>query len=389
MNICFLSKEYPPNIIGGVGTYTWEMAHALAKLGHNVYVVTEATNETSEYVEDGIRVFGVKPARFPLNGAARALIKGTLERLEYSYAVSKRLRMIVNRYNIDVVESCEARAEGFWYYIFKRKPPLVIRLHTPEGIIAKWNHAPDTLDYKLTGKLEEFWIFKANKTTAISKAMINLMSRHYKFRFNNIAITPNPVDLNLFKGAPVFEKNRDSIVLYAGRLEFRKGVHILIKAIPKVLKKIPEAKFIFIGNDCGMKGYLLNKIDEFGCRKNVIFVEQACRESLVEYYQKSSLCIVPSLWENAPYSCLEAMACARPVIASDAGGLSEIIEDSINGILIPPGSSLALAETIVKVLNDRRLQERLGNNARKYIEKKYAPSEVVQRTLEIYNTLLD
>jgi glycosyltransferase involved in cell wall biosynthesis len=288
------------------------------------------------------------------------------------------------------VESCEARAEGFWYYLFHRKPPLVIKLHTPESIIFRWNGEPYNWDNKIVEKLEEFWIFRADRLVAISKAMLNLISRYYKFKFKGVSVVPNPININLFKpDMNLNANNGNPIILYAGRLEFRKGVHILIRAMPAVLKEIPGARFFFIGSDCGMKGYLSRKISELGCSNNVEFIEQIKREELVDFYQKSTVCIVPSLWENYPYSCLESLACGKPLIISDTGGIPEIIKDKINGILVPPGSVSSLADAIVEILNNKKIQETLRCNARKCAEESYASEKIAHKTLNIYKELIN
>jgi glycosyltransferase involved in cell wall biosynthesis len=283
------------------------------------------------------------------------------------------------------VESCEARAEGFWYYLFKNKPPLVVKLHTPEGVVYKLNRDPLTKDRNLIERLEEWWICRANKLIGLSKSIVELTQNYYKVKFNGIPIVLNPIDINIFKPKNIL--NNKGYILYVGRLEFRKGVHVLAKTIPFVLKNNPQVKFIFIGSDCGMKDYLKNKIEESGSKKSVEFIDQLNRDNLISYYQQSAICIFPSLWENHPYVILEAMACGRPVIASNVGGIPEIIKDRVNGILVPAGSTLGLTDAIIEVLTDKRLRETLGINARKFIEEQYPPEKVTQKTLNIYKEL--
>lgn len=387
MNILFLCRDYPPNHIGGVGTYIYEMSCLLARMGHRVFVITEAIEHPVEYLDKGVYIFRIKLKRNRCFDAIREKLKGFLERLEYSYAVSKKIKDIVSRYKIDIIESCEARVEGFWYYLFNHKPALIIKLHTPEGIVYRLNRDLATDDRRLIEKLEEWWICRANRAIGLSKAIVNLTSQYYHIAFKDIPIVPNPINIDLFKPALAFNTNNN--ILYIGRFEFRKGVHVLLRAIPHVLEKIPQAKFIFIGNDCGMKPYLLNKVNQLGIWDSVEFIDQIPRDKLISYYQQSALCVVPSLWENHPYVILEAMACGKPVIATDIGGISEIIEDRVNGILVPPGSVLALKEAIVEALNDKRLQERLGKNARGYIEDRHAPEKVIQKTLNVYEELLN
>jgi glycogen(starch) synthase len=390
MNICYLSKEYPPNIIGGVGIYTQEISRSLSQLGHKIFVITEAKDKEGTFHENGVCVMRVRPARLPVFFFLRDRIKMTVERLEYSYAVSRRLRQLMKDERIDVVESCEARAEGFWHYLFASHPPLLVKLHTPESIIFRWNRDDaESLDFKLMEKLEEYWIFKAKRLVAITRSMRGLASNYYQFDLGNLPVIPNPFNINVFKpGLPEKTADAAATVLYAGRLEFRKGVHVLIRAVPLVLKEFPDTKFVFVGSDCGMKLYLQKKVEEFKCGANVSFVDHVPREKLVEFYHNSTVCVMPSLWENYPYACLEAMACGKPVVASRVGGLAEIIDDNKDGVLFAPGSVLELARGITRLLKDRKFAEAVARNAARKIKERYSSTEVTRQTLASYQTLV-
>lgn len=387
MNICFLSREYPPKITGGVGVYIYEMARALTMLGHKVYVITEAFDEEGEFNEDGIYVYRIKPVELPVFFLLKYGLAKTFERLEYSFAVSKKLKEIAGRNRIDVVESTDARTEGFWYYLFHNKPALLIKLHTPESIIFNWNNDQRSLDHSLIKMMEEFWILKAKKLLSISSEMPEILSRYYGLSFSRAIQHPNPIDSDLFK--PEFmRKDPGAItILYVGRLEFRKGVHVLIRAVPEVLNEFPSAKFIFVGRDCGMKAYLEKKVAEFDCGQNVVFIDQVNRNELPDFYRNSTLCVVPSLWENFPYTCLEAMACGRPVAASNAGGISEIVKDGLNGILVTPGSVKELAGAAIRILKNRNLADALGNAASEFIKERYNRFKIVKESIRIYQGL--
>jgi glycosyltransferase involved in cell wall biosynthesis len=387
MNILFLSRDYPPNHIGGVGIYVYEMSRLLSKSGHQVFVITEAAESPLDYIDDGVHIFRVKSETKSFLNPIRNIAPQFTERLKYSQAVSNKIKEVFSQYKIDILESCEARAEGFWYYLFNKNPPLVIKLHTPEGIVFRLNGEQHTNDRFLIEKLEEWWLRKANQIVGLSKSIIELTSKYYGIKFKDPPIVPNPIDASVFN--PKTHYNNENIVLYTGRLEFRKGVHILIRAIPGVLEEVPQAKFIFIGDDCGMKSYLLKKANELRIQDCVEFIGQVPREKLADYYQHSSVCVVPSLWENHPYAILEAMASGIPVIASRVGGIPEIISDQINGILVSPGSFLELTKAIIKVLTNRQLQMNLGREALKFIEIEYAPLNILEANLKIYKNLLN
>lgn len=389
MKILFISKDYPPNLIGGVGVYTLEMSRLFAKMGHEVYVISKAVEYPCKYIDRGVIVFRVKPCSLKFFNFLRQKFPGTIERLEYAWVVCKKIKEIVQKYNIDIIESSEARFEGFWYYLFNKKPKLVIKLHTPESVALKLDNVYPGFDYKVSSILEEWWIARADKVISLTQAVKELTSSHFNIKLSDSPIVSNPIDINFFKPkASDANSNNDFIVLYAGRLEFRKGVHVLMRAIPIVLSKFRETKFIFIGKDSGMNSYLLRKIKQLGCSDNVSMIEGVSRNRLREFYQNSSICVLPSLWENHPYVCLEAMACGKPVIATNIGGFPEIIQNGFNGILIDPGSPNGLGQAITELIMDNSLCDKLGKNARTTIEERYSPKEVATKTLSIYKQLL-
>jgi glycosyltransferase involved in cell wall biosynthesis len=362
------------------------MTRALATLGHRVFVITVALDMPLVYLDKGVKVFRIKPRTLCFLGPLRVKLPGFVSRLEYSYAVSKKIRELLREVKIDIIESCEARAEGFWYYFNHSKPALVIKLHTPEGIVYRLNRDGQSKDRSLIEKLEEWWLSKANRLIGLSSSVVELTGRYCRAKLNVASIVPNPIDSKLF--VPLNVNGGRNVVLYTGRLEFRKGVHVLIRAVPMVLERYPDARFIFVGDDCGMKDYILKKVNEFNMGGSVELISRVPRSELVQYYQHSSVCVAPSLWENHPYAVLEAMACGKPVVATRVGGVPEIISNENNGILVEPGSVIGLSKAIIKLLLDHELATRIGNSARKTIEQRYTTESVARKTTSIYEGLL-
>lgn len=389
MKILFLSKDYPPHLIGGVGVYVYELSRLLARQGQETFVITQTDDCPLEYFDQGVRVYRVKPRRIGFWDILRPRISGLLERLEYSLAVSEKMEEVIQEHHIDIVETSEARAEGFWYYLSHRKPPLVIKLHTPETIAFVLDHTPITLDYRLIKLLEEHWICKATRKIGLSKEVIEITARHFSMKLSNIPFIPNPIDINSFR--PLENHCDDSVqeILYVGRLEFRKGIHTLIRAFRYVQAVLPEVRLTLIGSDCGMAGYLCENIAKLKYPHKVTWLNHLPREKLPEYYQRSAVCVVPSIWENYPYVCLEAMACGKAVVASRIGGLTRMIIDRYNGLLFPAGSSKGLAEALIAVLKSPALRSELGRNARRTIEETHSPKAIAEQTLGIYAQLLN
>ena len=204
----------------------------------------------------------------------------------------------------------------------------------------------------------------------------------------------NCIDIDLFS----YEKKEPDKVrktfIFAGRLERNKGVEVLAKAIPLVVKAIPNVKIIFVGRDTqtaegrgSMKGWLEGYFDRERIRPYIELVGDVPRTKIVGYYQQADVCVLPSLWENLPYTCLEAMSCGTPVVASRVGGLPEIITEGVDGLLFEPGSHEDLAKKMIQITTGEDLNE-LGKKARKKIEATFNYKVIAENTIDLYQKVL-
>jgi glycosyltransferase involved in cell wall biosynthesis len=388
VNVIFLSSDYPPQLLGGVGTYTDEFARHLVRRGHQAFVITRTDGTPCEYVERGVRVWRVKPEPIRWLDPVRDLYPEFTARLEYSWAVARALRRVTRRWAIHLVESCESRAEGFCYFLLHRRPPLLIKLHTPDRVIFRLNQRPATRDVDLMLTMEEWWLRRATRLVGLTQALTRQVGRLYRLPIERVPHVRVPVDTAFFCPAPSRDRQGPFRVLYVGRLEFRKGVHVLLRAIPRVLRRIPEVHFTLIGADSGLRGLVERSFADARCAGRLTWIPSASRPLLREAYQSADVCVVPSLWDNHPTVCLEAMSCGRAVVASRAGGIPEIIEHGRTGHLVPPGSSYALAQGIVELLADPARRSALGRAARARMEAHYSVERVFDETIALYERLL-
>ena len=185
--------------------------------------------------------------------------------------------------------------------------------------------------------------------------------------------------------------SQSKTILYMGRLETRKGVYNLAKAIPVVLKKIPDARFVFLGKDSrgprrekSMKAVLQKEIGSFA--GNVSFVDHVPMNEIPAYLSEAHTCVFPSLWENFPNVCLEAMAAARNIVASENGGMKDMLEDINPQQLVNPHDVDALANSIVTSFQNNT-PENTGVENRQKILHEYG-DVVINRIIELYTSLL-
>jgi glycosyltransferase involved in cell wall biosynthesis len=169
-------------------------------------------------------------------------------------------------------------------------------------------------------------------------------------------------------------------VTFLGRLENRKGVVDLARAIPSVLQRHSQARFRFVGASdespepgVEMLNYLKKLLS--GCQQAVEFSGPVRPEKIPEVLADADICVFPSLWENFPYVCLEAMTAARAIIGSSAGGMSEMLAEDA-GRLVPPHRPAAIARAISKLLEDTSLRTRLARMARTRVLEAYGVDRI-------------
>lgn len=398
INVALISREYPYETgWGGIGTYTYHLAHGLAKLGHNVHVIAQSLDYDKEYLDGNVFVHRIAhPTIFPFKGS----LKEFALRLEYSYKVYNKIKELIDKYHIDIVEAPNFSAEGFVYSLFK-KVPLVIRLHTHFSEVIEFSGWKKTIDRRLSCWLENISILRSNLVICSTYRHKEVISNEIGLDLKNIEIIPLGVPLpDLRKN--ISKNNSNLVVLFVGRLEKRKGVHILFKSIPYILDEFPETEFLIIGRDTyvtkdfisfeGNKEYsfkskLIRSIPE-KYLKNIKFLDYVDSKTLSQYYSSCDIFVAPSLYESFGFIYIEAMSYAKPVIGCSVGGVPEVIKDGLNGILVPPQDHNSLADAIITLIKDKELRQRLGRQARKYVEENFSIDSMVERTLKAYMKVL-
>ena len=174
-------------------------------------------------------------------------------------------------------------------------------------------------------------------------------------------------------------------VLFVGRLEKEKGVHVLLEAMCQVREMVPSVRLLIAG-DGSYRRELEAKVDRLSLREHVSFLGWLEGADLQGAYKEAWVLALPSIWaEGLGMVLVEAGLMGRPVIGSDLGGIRDIIQHGYNGFLVPPGDSKALAEAILTILMNRDLAQRMGlansEVARKYLNQRDEALERVRRAI--------
>ena len=230
-----------------------------------------------------------------------------------------------------------------------------------------------------------YYLAYAQAVISVSRAadtfVESIMGSDFKVRR---FIIPNAVDIEKFK--PPEREPEDNIVLFVGRLVYRKGIHVLVKALGKV--RIKDVKLLVVGG--GYMELLARMLAKaYGVEDKVEFLGVVSEKDKIELYRKAKVVVVPSIFnESFGIVALEAMASGRPVIATRVGGLEDLVVNGETGILVEPGSEDQLAEAIENLLEDEGYRRKLGVNARRVVEEKYSWDVVLDKIIQVYDYVL-
>lgn len=420
MRICLISREYPPDTgWGGIGAYTYQHAHGLKALGHDVEVVAltkkEQCVQQSAEVLDGIIVHRAVWGPL-LNDLSMICLTAPYTHyvLKCAMALWQKFLPLHQANPFDVVEAPEHLAEAILPALTK-VCPLVIRLHTPhfKFTAERYHNLSPTFDLQTVANFERMAMLEADLLSSPSEDLARYVSQDFGYRLEDIKIVRNPVDIGVFnpEGPRAYGDGRNPVVFFAGRLEGRKGIYFLFDAIPKILAKCPGARFLIVGADTNTASGEKSVLSELkaklaglsfavdahsGADLNVVsaemrpvlsaveFVSHVPLDKMADYYRSASVCVVPSLYDNAPYTVLEAMACAKPIVGSKIGGIPEYVLDGETGIIVPAADSEALAKGIIELLQDDELRSRYGEAARKRIEGEFTREIIARQAIDTY-----
>jgi len=234
------------------------------------------------------------------------------------------------------------------------------------------------------------------------------ITRYYDFDLENkIEVIPCGVNFKRFRKIN-FENARsyinhflkeDKIILYIGRIDWRKGIETLIRAFPLVSKKLPKLNLYLMitGGKIGKNGNLADKkeinrlkdiVEELGIEKKVLFLGKRNQEKLCYYYSSANVFVTPPYYEPFGMTALEAMRCGAPIVASNIGGLSYIIQNRKTGLFFPAGNYKNLADKIVKLFDDEKLRNKLIKNAEETVKENYNWKKVASDISNLYQELL-
>lgn len=379
MNVCVISREFPPFFGGGIGAYATRFTRALAAHGHRPVVITVSEDGHEHRESDGaitiVRLPFIRGRDWSRPDPAvdspehRAAFAAFHPVSVFAMQVARVLPRLVDEFAIDVIEAPDTGALA-WFALnerrlgrpwsSQRRPPLVTVVHSPTAWISELNHDPlsDPRDRALVA-MEGESLAWSDGLICPSAAVARWTERLVGLPTGAVHVVPNPLgDLEPAAVSAAAGKlalpewSAPRRVFFSGRLEPRKGADTLLRGFAAAVSAGADLALDLVGRDTtdprtgtNLGASVINSMDS-ELRERVRLHGQRPPDEVAKLRRAAHMAVLPSPVDNFPYSCVEAMADGRVVIASRAGGMAEMIRDGVDGLLFEPGRHDACADAL-------------------------------------------
>ena len=389
---------------GGMNVYVRDLTRELGRAGIGVDVFTRSQDEHQPHIKhdlgNGNRVFHI-PA-----GAERPLPKTELFECVSEFVGGARLAAALLEERYDLIHShywlsgVVARELRSWWGV-----PMVHMAHTLGAVKNRVAQRAQEQEPALRLEHEAMLPGWADTLVVSTESERVEVERISNVDNGHIAVIPPGVDLSVFHPYPQARARReldipagDKMLLFVGRIEPLKGIDTLLSALQLLQQSgdMPAHLCLsVIGGDPAKPletrhaelEKLMMLCKELGLSDMVTFLGQRAQETLHYYYASSDIVVMPSHYESFGMVALEAMACGTPVIASDVGGLAQLVQDGETGFLVPGRDPAAMAKCLRCLLSDQELLARLGRQAANYAEG-YGWKGITRQIIDLYESTL-
>ncbi len=357
---------------GGVVLHISCLEHHFTRMGHEVKIIAPASKAVTGFGDRFIPIGRPRPVPS----------SGSIARLTLSFFLASRIKKVLKRENFDVIHLHEPLMPMLCTTV------LLLSSTANIGTFHATHGRPGYNLFKPFGK----WLLrrcfrKLHGKIAVSKPAMDFAHEHFPGYYN---IIPNGVDLEHFSPdvAPIDEFcDGKTNILFVGRLEKRKGLRYLLEAFVQVKQEIPNSRLIVVGPGTRLRRKYEREVSRNGL-KDVVFTGFVDYDELPRYYKTADVFCAPAIGaESFGLILLEAMAMGKPIVASNIEGYASVIDHGVDGQLVPPRDTGALARALISVMNDGSLcQEMAARGRAKALEHSW--EYIAQRVLDYYTRVL-
>lgn len=358
---------------GGVAHHISNLERHFTRMGHEVRIIAPASSPVDNFGDRFIRIGTPRPVP----------ASGSIARITISQTLASKVKAVLEEEKFDIIHLHEP--------LIPMLCTTVLRFSRTANVGTF--HAYDSKpSYNWTRPFLKFflkkWFRKLDGRIAVSSSAMEYANKHFPGHYD---IIPNGVDVERFgSDVPPIDQFCDGKlnILFVGRMEKRKGVEYLIKAYKKVKQEVPNSRLILVGPGVRLRRKYERRVAEDGL-KDVFFVGQVPYRDLPRYYKAADVFCAPATGrESFGIVLLEAMAAGKPIVASNIGGYAGLVTDQSEGILVPPKDENSLAESLIRVLVDKELQQKMGACGLAGVGR-YSWKCVAQQVLDYYIKVLN
>jgi glycosyltransferase involved in cell wall biosynthesis len=382
MRVCFISFEYPPEVMGGLGAYAYQLVKGFRDKGIDVLTITRGNR--NEYGEKVIRILTpdvLYLRRFFFIDKAIRLFhrlnksrKFDLVHLNGAYPITQSL---------GIPTVCTFHSTNFLQFVSGFRSLNSIKTLEDQSSLLLSNPIGIFCD-----------IFSARISDRIicpCPSIARELQSHCFVKGEKIRVIPNGFDAETLMGTKALNVSslmrygieKDKFVLFVGRLTWRKGVNYLIDAFKSVHDDFGGLKLVIVGDGPSMP-YLKNATRDMHF---VLFTGQVSDSIKKLLYESCIVVVVPSTYDVLPTVVLEAMMNNKPVIATNVGGIPFMVRNGKNGLLVSPRDRKSLSGAIKTLCQNPDLGKRMGNCGGRVV-KKFSSGRMLRETLKVYEDLL-
>lgn len=387
MKICMIAHQYPP-VSGGVGVATQRIARNLARCGVSVHVIAPGPHRIGDAIsvshEDGVEVHRMYPA------------------LSHYYGEQWELQDI----GTYVVQLHEKEHFDIIHGLFLSPSGLVAANVSAEidrpFVASIRGNDWETMRYSPLLAASSRWVLeRADLATSVSSALLEKAQKTVHIMHGKVI--PNAFDSSLFDHRPLKEigsqqvrqflkvKGIDRLVVgTVAMIRHKKGHRVLFEAFRVLLDKFSDAVLLMVGDYHSEQDRMAftQQIEELGLEDRLFITGEVPHTQVLAWLKEMDIFAYPSLYEGSPNALLEAMACGLPVVGSQVDGISDLITDGEDGILISAGCVDKLAETLILLAKDQGLRDQLGSAAQQMVGQQLMPVHEAKIWVDTYNLVI-
>jgi glycosyltransferase involved in cell wall biosynthesis len=379
LNVCLVTYEFPPHIFGGAGTYAGNLFDGLTNEGINVHVLT---NDTYDRHKKNVTTINTPDIAY-------------WRRLFFSYYNKKVIEKLNERHGFDVIHYNEPHI-----ILNTPKIPAISTFHSTQinelvtkislsKLIDSGNLVETFIKSPVGGLADIISARKLKRIISPSTDLKKKISKYCLYDDNRIDVIPNGVKIPEIEKKVTINKHnleKKKYILFIGRMDPIKGIEYLITAFNDICREYSDVFLVLVGD-----GYYKNYLKRITkTNKQIIFLGHISDETEKHFlYQNCEMLVLPSIYEAMPMVILEAMSYAKPVIASEVGGIPSIITDGINGFLTQPRDAYRIRKQIKKLLDQPDVSHGMGIKNRELIINQYSEDKMTKETINVYDKIVD